>query len=144
MPAVAGTRSAAGGTALLLRHELGDLRGDHRLLHPAEQVLGLRQRQAESLRLQRAALQRGDLLDDGGQRRLGLDDDLDPHAHGLPLPDSPAVLLRSRRVGSECGMGLLRTFCRRARPDGHEKPPESGESARSKTRRRRPAPTSSR
>jgi hypothetical protein len=90
MSAVAAPRPAAVGAAFLLRLERGDLRGDHRLLHPTEQILGLRQRQAESLRLQAVALQRGDLVDEGNGVGLGLDDDLDSHPHG---PDSPGRMV---------------------------------------------------
>src|SRR5206468_1911046 len=72
MPAVAATTLAAVGAAHLIGLKHGDLRGDHRLLHAAEQALGLGQRQAEPLRLQRAPLQRGDLVDDGDGVGLGL------------------------------------------------------------------------
>jgi len=82
MPALARTLSGAVGAAHLLSHELGHLVGDHGLLDPAEQLLGFGQRQAESVRLQRAALQGGDFLDDGRFARIGLDNDLNPHAHG--------------------------------------------------------------
>jgi hypothetical protein len=84
MAALAGPRSAAIGAALLLGHGLGDLLGDDGLLHPAEQVLGLGKRQAESIRLLRAAFQRGDLLDDGRDVGHGLVDGLDAPAHELP------------------------------------------------------------
>src|SRR5512135_2812861 len=91
MPAVAATRPATVGAAFLLRLERGDLRRDHCLLHPAEQVPGLGQRQAEPLRLQAVALQRGDLVDEGTGVGLGLDDDLDAHAHGHGYPGRMAM-----------------------------------------------------
>src|SRR5262249_21885140 len=118
MPALAGAQPAAVGAADLLRDELGHLVGDHGLLHAAEQILGLGECQAETLRLQRAALELGDFLNHGRFVGVGLDDHLNPYAHGWPLLRWSAARGSSSRgsyrdrIGVRM-MALPRTFCRR-------------------------------